>query len=177
MLLLASAAGSLLLGVAAFSTLYSLRVEGAQASLHPSREDYGLLLIALAALGMAVGGARRARPAMAALAALGVLALGIAVLRDLGQVHSTGVIGQQYENATATPDAGFYEETLGGALLLVAGGGLLVLHAPARPERASREPRAARRSRPPRVGDPETATDKTPEPTESQSARQDWFDN
>jgi hypothetical protein len=94
------------------------------------RHAYSLLLIGLAGGAMAVGAWRGgSRPAMAALAALGALALLIAILRDVPALDDTGVYGLQYEDASAGPAAGFYLETLGGALLLIAGGAWLMLAA------------------------------------------------
>ena len=62
------------------------------------------------------------------------------MLTDLPDVHTTGVIGEQYDEAVANPGVGLYLETLGGALLLMAGGGLMVLGGPP-PARAFRKRR------------------------------------
>jgi hypothetical protein len=92
------------------------------------RHAYSLIVVALAGAAMAVGAWRgNSRPAMAALAALGALALLIAVVRDVPALDDTGVYGLQYEDASAGPALGFYLETLGGALLLIAGGAWLML--------------------------------------------------
>jgi hypothetical protein len=64
---------------------------------------------------------------MAGLLATGVVALAIAWHSDRPHVHDTGSVGDVYAEATADPGTGYYLETLGGALLLLAGGALLVL--------------------------------------------------
>ena len=91
-----------------------------------------LALVALFAVVVLAGGLRGARPAMLAVAACGVAALGVAVLRDVPRLDDAGEVGVQYDDAKAGAAAGFYLETLGGVCLLVSGGGLLVLTAPGR---------------------------------------------
>jgi hypothetical protein len=134
-IVLAAAAlgGVLCLLVATFSTVIEITVgttsKVAAFDTHLSgydRHSVALILIALFALVMAAGGLRGARPAMAAVAAAGIAALLIALIGDLPDVHKTGQIGQLYENARADPRLGYYLETLGGALLLLAGGGMLI---------------------------------------------------
>jgi hypothetical protein len=73
------------------------------------------------------------RMAMIGLVAAGVAALAIAMIWDRPHVHDTGAVGELYAEAKADPGAGYYTETLGGALVLVAGGGLLLLGAPVAP--------------------------------------------
>jgi hypothetical protein len=109
------------------------------------RHGVAFIVIAAFALLMLAGALRGARPAMAAVAAAGILSLVIAVTSDASHIHDTGQVGQLYEDASAGAGAGFYEETLGGALLLVAGGGLLLLSGagPRRP-RAERPARGRR---------------------------------
>jgi hypothetical protein len=123
-------AGGALLVISELSTLYEVRVAGTVSTTISGgdQHNYALLVIGLAALVMAVGTLRGSRPAGAAVAGLGLLSLAIIAFGgDLHDIHSTGVAGQLYERATAGPRAGFYEETLGVALLLVSGGGTLVL--------------------------------------------------
>jgi hypothetical protein len=91
------------------------------------RHGPALLVIALFAAAMIVGALRGARPAMAALAVLGLAALLIAVVGDVPALHATGFIGEVYEDATAGPKAGFYLETLGAVLLLASGVLLFVM--------------------------------------------------
>jgi hypothetical protein len=82
---------------------------------------------------------RGARPAMAALAALGLAALLIAVIGDVPDLEQTGFIGEVYEDAAAGPAAGFYLETLGAVLLLVGGGLMVALPAASAPAPRVRE--------------------------------------
>jgi hypothetical protein len=70
---------------------------------------------------------RAARPAIFSIAAIGIAALAIGIFSDARHIHDTGQVGELYEDAQADPATGFYLETLGGALLLICGGGLLVL--------------------------------------------------
>ncbi|MEA2272566.1 MAG: hypothetical protein QOI98_1274 [Solirubrobacteraceae bacterium] len=133
MLGLAAVAGAILLVVAEFSAIYRIKAVTAVVDSVTGYERHGiaLALLGVAALPMAVGAWRRtSRPAMMALAALGAIALLIAVVADVPDIHKTGVVGDQYEEAVAEPAAGIYLETLGGALLLAAGGGLMVLGGP-----------------------------------------------
>jgi hypothetical protein len=130
----AAAAGVICLLLATFSTVIEIKVGAASAvadhDTHLSgwnRHGPALLVIALFAAAMVAGALRGARPAMAALAVLGLAALLIAVLGDVPDLNATGFIGQVYEGAAAGPQAGFYLETLGGVLLLAAGGLMLAL--------------------------------------------------
>jgi hypothetical protein len=91
------------------------------------RHGPALLVIALFAAAMIVGALRGARPAMVALAVLGLAALLIAVVGDVPDLHATGFIGEVYEDAAAGPKAGFYLETLGAVLLLASGVLLFVM--------------------------------------------------
>jgi hypothetical protein len=92
-----------------------------------------MLLLGVAAVPMALGALRGARPAMLALAGLGVVVLVIALTVDLPAALDEGELAITYENAEAKPAAGFYVETLAGVLLLAAGGLLLMLQRPAEP--------------------------------------------
>jgi hypothetical protein len=91
-----------------------------------AHHGYALALIGLASLpmsyGAVVGGSR---PASAALAVLGALALAIAALVDLPTLDDTGLIGRTYDLAEANPGPGFWIEILAAAVLLA--GGLLLL--------------------------------------------------
>jgi hypothetical protein len=91
------------------------------------RHGPALLIIALFAAAMIVGAVRGARPAMAAVCALGLAALLIAIVGDVPDLHATGFIGEVYEDAVAGPKAGFYLETLGAVLLLASGVLMFVL--------------------------------------------------
>jgi hypothetical protein len=93
-----------------------------------SHHSYALVVLGAFALIMALGTLRgRSRPAMVALAVIGLIALAITLVIDLPDVHDTGTYGQRFEDATASPQLGFYAETLGAVLLLLAGGGLLLM--------------------------------------------------
>lgn len=114
----------LLLIVAEFTDLYSIRVitvtvEHGKTGPH---HGYALGLIAVAALVLAVGATvRGSRPAAVGMVALGAVALLVALLVDLPVVDDTGVYGRDYERATAQSEIGFKLETAGAILLLLAG--------------------------------------------------------
>jgi hypothetical protein len=133
----AAAAGVICLLLATFTTVIQITVgtttKVPDHDTHLSgwdRHGPALALIALFAAVMVVGALRGARPAMAALAALGLVALLIAVIGDVPDLDKTGFIGEVYEDASAGPEVGFYLETLGGILLLAAGGIMVALGAP-----------------------------------------------
>lgn len=163
-LALAGVAGVVLLVAATFSPVVEISVGGSDAitadvdrSLSGyDRHSVALLLIALFAGAMLAGALRGARPAMLAVAACGIAVLLIAVLVDVPDLDRVGPVGELYEDARAEAGSGFYLETLGGALLLIAGGGLLAIGAGApgpsgvrlrtddRPETEDAPPAAAR---------------------------------
>jgi hypothetical protein len=71
------------------------------------------------------------RPAFLAIAALGIATLLIALLGDLPDTRTSGLIGSSaggYIQATSSPGAGLYLETLGAVVLLAAGGMGLLVH-------------------------------------------------
>ena len=145
--LLAGAAGGVIcLLLATFATVIEIRV-GATTKVpghdtHLSgwdRHGPALLLIAIFAAVLIAAALRGARPAMAALAALGLAALLIAVIGDVPDLEQTGFIGEVYEDAAAGPAAGFYLETLGAVLLLVGGGLMVALPAASAPAPRVRE--------------------------------------
>jgi hypothetical protein len=146
----AAAAGAALLLASTFMTVIGITVDGSSrlpsADTHLSgwdRHGPALVVLALAALGLALGAARGARACMAALAACGVAALAIVLVGDLPDIDETGFIGQIYADAEAGPSFGWYAETAGAVLLLLAGVVLLLLTpAPERP--AAPVDRAAR---------------------------------
>ncbi len=86
-----------------------------------------MLLLGLAAIPMALGAVRGARPAMLALAALGVIVLIVAFTVDLPAALDEGLLAVSYEGAEAKPAIGFYVESLAGAMLLAAGGLMFML--------------------------------------------------
>jgi hypothetical protein len=148
-LLAAAAAGVICLLLATFATVIEIKV-GTTTKIpdhdtHLSgwdRHGPALLIIALFAAAMIAGAMRGARPAMAALAVLGLAALLIAIIGDVPDLNETGFIGQVYEDAAAGPKGGFYLETLGAILLLASGGLMLALPAAGAPA-----PRVRRRER------------------------------
>jgi hypothetical protein len=144
-------AGAILLIVADLSTLIEIRVltVSKESISGGSHHSYALLILGIFALPMAYGASRGgSRPAMAALAAIGLVALIIMLVVDLPDIHRTGVIGQRFTDASASPKTGFYLETLGAFLLLIAGSAGLFLSSPGRRSGGPR-PRRERPSRPP----------------------------
>jgi hypothetical protein len=89
------------------------------------RHGPALLVVAGFALVMLVGALRGARPAMVAVLVCGAVALLIALALDVPHLDDTGQVGELYTDARAGPEVGFRLELCGGALLALAGGGLL----------------------------------------------------
>jgi hypothetical protein len=139
-LLLAAAAfvGAVLLVISDFTTLFRVHTEAGVTV--PSgtvkghdNHSYSMLIIGLASLPLAYAATRYgSRPAMTGLAGLGLIAVVIAIGFDLSDATGTNTLARTFENATGSPAAGFYLETLGAALLIVSGGGGLVLTGPER---------------------------------------------
>jgi len=157
-LLVLAGLGALLLAVAEFSTLYEVRaitaVVPGGTSTSGAHHGYALLIVALVSLPMAwgavVGGSR---PATIAVIALGALALFVCLAIDLPDVGDEGLLAETYEQAKASPQEGFYLETLGSVVLLLAGVGMLVL----RPAAAAAKAEAAARPAEGDTGEPEPA--------------------
>ncbi len=144
-----ASAGVICLLLATFTTIIEIKVgtttkvPGHDTQLSGwDRHGPALLIIALFAALMIAGALRGSRPAMIALAALGLVALLIAVVVDVPDLHKTGFVGEVYEDAAAGPKAGFYLETL-GAVLLLAGGVLMLLLPAERPAPSRRAERTA----------------------------------
>jgi hypothetical protein len=132
-------AGAICLLLATFATIIEIRVGTTTTVLgHDThltgwdRHGPALLIVALFAIVMIAGAVRGARPAMIAVAVLGLAALLIAVIGDVPDLNETGFIGEVYEDAAAGPKLGFYLETLGAVLLLAGGGLMLAAERPAR---------------------------------------------
>ena len=86
------------------------------------RSSVALLLLGLLTFAMGSGAAfGRSRPAALALIAIGVVVLGLTLLRDLPASDDTGLIGRDYAQATAAAGAGLWFELIGGVLAVVAG--------------------------------------------------------
>jgi hypothetical protein len=139
LLALAAVAGAFLLVLSTFTPVVEIRVLttsdlAGQDTRISGGELHGvaLLLIAVLALVALAGALRGARPAMIALAAAGALALGLVLVLDVPRLDDTGQIALLYENVSAATSTGFYYETVGAALVLLAGVGLLVLRGPRR---------------------------------------------
>jgi hypothetical protein len=138
--------GALLLFVAEFTTLFEVSSGGAGAPVKSvgtgSHHAYALVPIALLAAALAYGVWRvGSRPALLSIGFLAVIALLIGVLGDLPDAHASGLIntGGRYVNASSSPSAGLYMETLGAVVLLITCVcGFLLIGPPARPARRSR---------------------------------------
>jgi hypothetical protein len=86
------------------------------------RSSAALLLFGLLTFAMGFGAAiGHSRPAALALIAIGVVVLGFAFLSDLPASDDTGLIGRDYEQATASAGIGLWLEVAGGALAILAG--------------------------------------------------------
>ena len=134
--------GALLLLVAEFTTLFKVHVQTSSTPIKSvgtgSHHSYALVLIAIVVALLAVAVWRvTSRPALLAIGLLGVVALLIALLGDLPDAHASGLVGSStthYVDASSTPSAGLYLETLGAALLvLTCGLGFIALGAPGAP--------------------------------------------
>jgi len=124
-------AGAILAWVATFSPVIRIQVLTTTpwTATGYDRSSVGLVLLGTFGAIMMFGALRGARPAMLALAATGLVILLISVIRDLPHLNDTGVWPQasSYEDAQAKAGAGYYLETLSGALMLISGVGFLVL--------------------------------------------------
>ena len=139
LILAGSLLAALLLLVAEFTTLYQVHVA---TSLTPvesvsggSNHSYAMVPLALLAAALGIGVWRSgARPALLAIGVIGVVAVLIALVGDLPDAQAAGLAGSaasHYVNASATPSAGLYMETLGAILLIATCGlGFLMLGAP-----------------------------------------------
>jgi hypothetical protein len=143
--------GAILLIVADLSTLYEVKAGAkdpaavVKTTSGHAQHSFALVVLGIAALAMAYGATRRgSRPAMAALLTVGVVALVIALVGDLPDATSSGAYGKNFADARAVRGSGFYLETLGAFLLLIAGSAGLFLSSP------NRRPARPRRERPPR---------------------------
>ena len=86
------------------------------------RSSVALLLFGLLTFAMGWGASvGRSRPAALALIVIGVIVLGFAFLGDLPASDDTGLIGRDYEQASASPGIGLWFEVAGGALVVSAG--------------------------------------------------------
>ncbi|MGN6869238.1 MAG: hypothetical protein ACTHMY_12630 [Solirubrobacteraceae bacterium] len=130
--------GALFVIVAQFTALYHLHSATSSAAIKTvgtgGNHAWAPIPLALAAVVLAYAVYRTgSRAALAGLVALGVATLLIALIGDLPDARSTGLVGSSasgYVQATARPSAGLYMETLGAVILIVAGGVGLLMAAP-----------------------------------------------
>ena len=127
--------GALLILIAQFTALYHLHSATSSAPIRTigtgGNHAWAPIPLAIAAAVLAYAVYRHgSRVALAGLLALGVATLLIALIGDLPDAHSSGLVGSSasgYVQATSSPSAGLYMETLGAIILIVAGGiGLLM---------------------------------------------------
>jgi len=86
------------------------------------RSSVALLLFGLITFAMGSGAAfGRSRPAALALVGIGVVVLGLTLLRDLPASDDTGLIGRDYAEASASAGTGLWLELVAGVLAVVAG--------------------------------------------------------
>jgi hypothetical protein len=146
--LAAALLGVLLLVVAEFTPLLHVH---ASSRLHLTRtvtggsnHSYALLPVAVLAGGLAINAWQSgSRFSLLALGLLGLLAIGIALLGDLPDAHSTGLVGTVstgLSTATSSPAIGLYLETGAGALLILAAAAGMLLEPV--PDPAPRPPSA-----------------------------------
>ena len=122
---------AVLLVVSGFMPLYKITTE--LATLDDTtgfgHHSIAMALLGVAAVPMALGALRGARPAMWALAGIGVVAIIVAVTVDLPAALDEGLLADTYEGAQAEPATGFFVESAAGVLLLLSGGLMLLLGA------------------------------------------------
>ena len=133
-LAVAGVMGPLLLTVSDFFPLYEVRTVTAPIPggtiTGGTNHLYAMVILGLATALMSYGAIRGgSRPAMIALATLGVVAAVVALGNDLPDATGESTLNRSfaYASATAYPRIGFYLETLGAALAIIAGVGALVL--------------------------------------------------
>jgi hypothetical protein len=132
-------AGAALLVIAEFTSLLSvhsgLHATAVRAVQTGSHNSYALIPIALLAALLSLAARRAHSPlALLALGVLGLAAFLIALVGDLPDAQASGLIlgpSGRYALASSSPEVGFYLETLGAVILLVAAGAGLLLTAPA----------------------------------------------
>jgi hypothetical protein len=128
---------ALLLVVAEFSTIASVKVDGESCEVLNDtnseqadrcslsgwdRHGGALILLALLAAGAGVAARRGVtREIGAVLLAIGAITLGLTLFSDLPVTNDAGAIGTDFDNATGSAGFGFYLELLGGALCIAAG--------------------------------------------------------
>ncbi len=137
MLLTVGVAGALLLVAAEFAPLLTVRTSALGAPVTTvttsAHDAWALVPLALLALFLSVGAWRTdSGLALLALGVVGIVTVLIALLGDLPDAQATGLTGSQstgYGVAASSPAAGFFLETLGAVLLVIAAGAGLLLSA------------------------------------------------
>jgi hypothetical protein len=125
--------GAAALAVAEFLPLYRVRTDVGHHIVRSvsagSHHSYALLPLAVLAALLAGALGRSGWPVPAALALVGLAALGIALLGDLPDVHRAGVLGTPatgLHDARTVAGAALYVETLAAIALLAAGAAGLI---------------------------------------------------
>jgi hypothetical protein len=125
--------GAAALAVAEFEPLYRVQTDVGHHTVQSvsagSHHSYALLPLAVLAALLAGALGRSGWPVPAALALVGLAALGIALLGDLPDVHRAGVLGTAetgLHDAHTVAGAALYLETLGAIALLAAGAAGLI---------------------------------------------------
>lgn len=126
--------GAALLVAAEFAPLLTVRTSARGATVSTvstlSHGHGALFPLVVLALFMALAVWRTGgRLAVLAVALVGLVAIGIALIGDLPDAQATGVLRAQDVLAASRPAAGLYLETLGAAILIIAGGAGLLLSA------------------------------------------------
>jgi hypothetical protein len=105
-------------------SIYDTNPELADNCSQKGFERHGTALILLGLLTFAMGSGAafgRSRPAAVALIAIGVIVLGLTLLRDLPASDDTGLIGRRYAAAEASAGPGLWFELIAGVLAVCAG--------------------------------------------------------
>ncbi len=150
-IILGALLGAVLLVVAEFVTLYSVRAQGHAGAVQTiqggSNNSYAMIPIAALGLILAVVAVRGGgRPALAALGLVGLVGLLIALLGDLPAAHRTGpiLLDRHLFLGASSPSPGMYLETIGAVILIATAGlGLLLSEPGARPAEATEAAEAA----------------------------------
>jgi hypothetical protein len=153
--------GALLLLVAEFTVLFEVHVASTPVPLKSvtagSHHSYALVPIALVAAALAFGVWRAgSRPALLAIAVMGVIGLLITLLGDLPDAHAKGLVGSStthFVDASSSPKAGFYMETLGAAMLVITSVSGFILLGPPTPAPRRRRREASGGAEAPGPGD------------------------
>lgn len=139
-----SVLGAVLLVVAEFVTLYTVRAQGHSAAVQTiqggSNNSYAMIPIAVLGVVLGIAAVRGGgRPALAALGLVGLVGLLIGLIGDLPASHRTGLIRVAGHNVlgASSPSVGMFLETLGAVILIATAGlGLLLSEPAARTEQS-----------------------------------------